>query len=62
MNTLINGQTITARLAVSNTYFRCTRCRKVKNASAFGFRKMTGTDTVRNQSQCTSCRNMRPNT
>lgn len=61
MRALVNGQTITARLAVSNTYFRCTRCRKVKNASAFGFRKMTGTNTVRNQSQCTSCRNTRTN-
>jgi len=61
MTTIIDGETVDARVALSNTYFKCTRCRKIKNASAFGFRKMTGTDTVRNQSQCSACRSTRPN-
>lgn len=43
------------RVVLTNAKFRCTKCKKWKAASAFGFRKMED-GTVRNQAQCSSCR------
>ncbi len=41
-----------------NSYFRCTKCRRLKGGSHFGLRRMKG-NVVRNQAQCRPCRSRR---
>lgn len=44
----------TGAVVLTNAYFRCTNCKKMKPAQYFGLRKIEGK--IRNQAQCGQCR------
>lgn len=45
----------TGKVVLTNAYFKCTDCTKLKGAKHFGLRRMSNGE-IRNQPQCKDCR------
>lgn len=45
----------TGKVVLTNAYFECTDCRKLKPGKHFGLRRMRNGE-IRNQPQCKTCR------